>query len=153
LASQTRPISTTPDFNMPNFSPSQIFQPATSAQASANALAVAAGIGEGQVLLPDDIFSDWPFDFGQGEAFDFMGDLNTGAGPAFDFGTPTTTTTAGMTGMTGTSGTTGTMTGTGQSVMPSSGLAVQGQGGQQLATAMGGLGSVLQQPGQHGGRS
>jgi hypothetical protein len=136
---------------MPNFSPRQIFQPATSAQASANALAVAAGIGEGQVLLPDDIFSDWPFDFGQGEAFDFMGDLNTGAGPAFDFGTPATTT--GMTGMTGTTGTTG-MTGTmtGQSVMHPSGVAVQGQG-QQLATTMGGLGAVLQQPGQHGGRS
>ena len=29
----------------------------------------------GHILLPDDLFVDWPFDFGQGPAFDFLGDL------------------------------------------------------------------------------
>lgn len=44
--------------------------------------------------IPDDLFSDWPFDFGQGDIFDWLGDVQAqqaqqapGAGPeVFDFG-------------------------------------------------------------------
>lgn len=33
-----------------------------------------------QFQLPDDLFADWPFDMGQGQAFDFLGGVGGGAG-------------------------------------------------------------------------
>lgn len=49
--------------------------------------------------IPDDLFSDWPFDFGQGDVFDWLGEVQAQQGqpapaPApegFDFGTSAST--------------------------------------------------------------